>query len=323
VDGGLALVDQALVAEADAAFRHADRGHMLRRLERWADAEDAFRRAVQADPAYAPGHYGLGLILAARGQEAAGAACRARALAMLPQTEEAMAGLDALPLNPRFRSYAYVEDCRANGREARVVLGGHWGQNRGWLILGREEQDITKPLMFEDESIDVLFTEQVIDHIPVTAAAAFFKEARRVLKPGGTLRTVCPMLERILEPVASGDSDSERRRLEFLCGRYSQEMAPLDGAGPDARAAHAGLFRMNELFREPGRQFVWSARLMSDLLTQAGFPKVAAFHPGEGHRREICIERNPGLLPYVLNADPDFRRSVEFDRESLAVEAVK
>ena len=44
-----------------------------------------------------------------------------------------------------------------------------------------------------------MFTEHVIEHVSFTDVIHFFNESKRILKNGGVLRIVCPMIEKIIE----------------------------------------------------------------------------------------------------------------------------
>jgi predicted SAM-dependent methyltransferase len=74
-----------------------------------------------------------------------------------------------------------------------LIFGGHWKQHEdGWEILTEKDQDITAPLKFNDNSVNAIFTEHVIEHVNLCQGIFFLKEAFRILKPGGILRTVAP-----------------------------------------------------------------------------------------------------------------------------------
>ena len=60
------------------------------------------------------------------------------------------------------------------------------------------EVDLRKPLPWEDQSVHFLFAEHVVEHLTPTEAWFFFKECRRVLKAGGTLRVVVPSIVRVV-----------------------------------------------------------------------------------------------------------------------------
>jgi predicted SAM-dependent methyltransferase len=60
------------------------------------------------------------------------------------------------------------------------------------------EVDITKPLPYDDNSVDFIFSEHVIEHVIPADAYRFFKECLRVLKPFGVMRVAFPDLFRIL-----------------------------------------------------------------------------------------------------------------------------
>lgn len=51
---------------------------------------------------------------------------------------------------------------------------------------------------FPDESFDVVYHSQVLEHIPKEEASGFIKECFRVLKPNGIIRVVVPDLENIV-----------------------------------------------------------------------------------------------------------------------------
>lgn len=54
--------------------------------------------------------------------------------------------------------------------------------------------DVTRPLPLPDNSIDAIFSEEVIEHVPLPDGRAMLKECHRVLKPGGRLRLSTPDL---------------------------------------------------------------------------------------------------------------------------------
>ena len=60
------------------------------------------------------------------------------------------------------------------------------------------ENYLTQPSL-NDNTVDVVFTEHVIEHVSFTDGIYFFNESKRILKNGGVLRIVCPMIEKIIE----------------------------------------------------------------------------------------------------------------------------
>jgi predicted SAM-dependent methyltransferase len=52
--------------------------------------------------------------------------------------------------------------------------------------------NILKPLPFDDDSVDAIFHEHVIEHVPGLAGYQFLRECHRVLRAGGIMRIVAP-----------------------------------------------------------------------------------------------------------------------------------
>jgi predicted SAM-dependent methyltransferase len=57
--------------------------------------------------------------------------------------------------------------------------------------------NLIKGIPFEANTFEIVYHSQVLEHIPKENAPFFIAECFRVLKPGGTLRVVCPDLEGI------------------------------------------------------------------------------------------------------------------------------
>jgi len=79
-------------------------------------------------------------------------------------------------------------------------LGGGANTFDRWLTADMNPQadvfvDVTKQLMFPDACVDVVYLEEVIEHIAPAEGATLMKEIHRILKPGGALRLTTPCLD--------------------------------------------------------------------------------------------------------------------------------
>ena len=61
-----------------------------------------------------------------------------------------------------------------------------------------KEYNLIKGFPYKENSFDVVYHSQVLEHIPKENAADFLKECYRVLNSGGTMRVVVPNLENII-----------------------------------------------------------------------------------------------------------------------------
>lgn len=142
--------------------------------------------------------------------------------------------------------------------------------------------DITVRLPFADDSAQFIFAEHVVEHVTYDHALGFFRECRRVLRPGGVIRIAVPSIERIWR-------EADDAYVRFV---HSNGWAPT----PDKRGAILAILNCH------GHKAPWTASLLEVSLYLAGFDDVKARDPGlsdhpelrgvEGHGKVISDKFN-------------------------------
>ncbi len=66
--------------------------------------------------------------------------------------------------------------------------------------------DATRPWPLESGAVEFLFSDNVIEHLPLAASRKMLSESHRCLRPGGTIRIVTPDMRAHVEMYLSGNS---------------------------------------------------------------------------------------------------------------------
>lgn len=203
----------------------------------------------------------------------------------------------------------------------KIILGGHYEvAPEGWVALTEQEQDMTKRLMWDDNTVDCLYSEHCVEHLPFEGAISYFKEALRILKPDGILRTVCPFIDKMIkfknDEIGRHYADVQTKHY------YPNEDAALKELGLRGIREDPMAFMFDSLFKGHNHKFVWTSSLMRKVLVCVGFSQVDILEPGNSNfDKSNCLERIiRGVNPeYVL----DKFGITNYDPESLVVEAKK
>ncbi|MFN3076146.1 MAG: methyltransferase domain-containing protein [Alphaproteobacteria bacterium] len=213
---------------------------------------------------------------------------------------------------------------RANATlPVRVIFGGHWSDNPGWLDLTQMDQNICLDLIFPTASVDVSFNEHVLEHVDFRDGVHFLKESFRILKPGGVLRIVCPMLERLERSHLEDVGENVTYLDQCLAPAFSEDMAAvpdLAGLRTDPDFFRMWLFAM--AFYRSEHKMIWSARVLKRILETIGFRDVAIREIGDGVDPEFCIERRRRGLYHGFDWRED-REGPAYNADTMVVEAVK
>lgn len=143
--------------------------------------------------------------------------------------------------------------------QTRLHLGCGRNVVPGWANVDAEggagviAWDLRRPLPAADASFDYVFSEHFIEHVTRDEALRLLRECRRVLKPGGVLRTTTPDLRKLVAEYLSGRLD-EWRDVAWL---------------PESPCR-----LLNEGMRLWGHQFVYDEPELRALLAEAGFADV-------------------------------------------------
>lgn len=123
-----------------------------------------------------------------------------------------------------------------------------------------------------DESVDFIYSSHWLEHLFRDDAERLLREAHRVLKPGGCIRTCIPDLEHAVSQYLQGNKE---HALEyFFCTSKKGEL---------------------------GRhQYLYDSEMISDLLLKAGFGRVLRCEYRQGHTPDIeVLDNRPEETLYV------------------------
>jgi predicted SAM-dependent methyltransferase len=132
----------------------------------------------------------------------------------------------------------------------------------GWINVDSEYEkadlihDLRKPLPYEDNSVDYIYSEHFIEHLSIQEGLKVLSDFHRVLKKGGILRIATPNLDYVMF------------RYFFFWKKQAWIMKyNFDGIQTKAEM-------INICFREWGHQYLYNREELERRLRQTGFKKI-------------------------------------------------
>jgi predicted SAM-dependent methyltransferase len=252
-------------------------------------------------------------------------------LAMGGRLKTAIRGSNDLSsvVTPAYRSWQAVQmiairEYRTRMKDPRVIrdylnshsvrklqIGAGPNEPSGWLNTdiapsGTEVfLDATERFPFPDGSFQCIFSEHMIEHVPLEAGLAMLKECYRVLAPGGKVRTVTPNLEKYVQLLNGGGDPETQRFIEAKLRLHEWPVTPLPAA-----------YIFHREMRDWGHQFIYDPVTLRRCLELAGFTKIKEYRSGE---------TTDPMFQEVESRTRNSRWEYRFvnDWESMAYEAVR
>jgi len=133
--------------------------------------------------------------------------------------------------------------------------------------------DITvKKFPFPDASLEGIYTEHCLEHIPYEKCFENLKEFYRLLKPGGTVRIIVPDAEIYFDAYQARKTDKSVR-------------LPYD------QKEETPAISINRIFRANGHLFIYDFETFEMNLRKVGFKNITKESLGKGRDPRLLIDR--------------------------------
>lgn len=140
--------------------------------------------------------------------------------------------------------------------------------------------DATMPLPYASGSIEFVYSEHFLEHLPHEAALAHLADCFRVLKPGGSIRVSCPDLMALVRAYLNKDTE-HYKKVAWLPKTPCQ--------------------MMNEGMRLWEHQFLYDQQELTQSFHRAGFTAITAAPYRVSRWPALCaLESRPDLGDLIL-----------------------
>jgi predicted SAM-dependent methyltransferase len=179
-----------------------------------------------------------------------------------------------------------------NHATRKLQIGAGPSQSEEWLttdLLAKLRRktvylDATKPFPFPDASLDYVFSEHMIEHIPFLDACHMLRECHRVLKPGGGIRLATPDLAQLLALHVEAPNIEQSAYIAWTITNFLPKQTPV-------RSIHV----LNNQFRNYGHQFLFDEPCLREVLSNAGFVSIQRFAVGHSNDTNLCNLEKHGI----------------------------
>ena len=176
----------------------------------------------------------------------------------------------------RLRSPHIIADYVRNNTVRKLQIGAGEFSIPGWLntdIEPREGQaylDATEHFPLPDSSFQLVFSEQLIEHLSNEQGLRMMKESFRILAHGGKVRVATPNLQKLVDLLRN---DKTPEQIAYI-------HAKMDWHHWDMTSDPANVIVNLEMY-EFGHHFLYSPKMLRSTLEAAGFTQIQEYESGE------------------------------------------
>jgi predicted SAM-dependent methyltransferase len=136
--------------------------------------------------------------------------------------------------------------------------------------------DVRRPLPFPSRTVDLIYTEHLLEHLARSDTDRLLAECQRVLRPSGRIRIGVPDAGLYLRAYIDRNDDF------FELARH------LGGATEPLRTP---IEVINQMFRMGGaHKYAWDLETLTLALRESGFRDICQHRPGEASSPILCLD---------------------------------
>ncbi|MBK4149912.1 methyltransferase domain-containing protein [Corynebacterium macginleyi] len=177
----------------------------------------------------------------------------------------------SLTLEARKKAQQHIEAYLRNEPRPRLHLGVGPIILPGWINsdvspLHRDiiTIDATEPLPFPENSLEAVFCEHLIEHLPFTAGQTMIAEVFRVLRPGSIFRLSTPDLQRLRELLVNDRDEVPEKYVRVINSTFGEDLCGRDPA-----------FTLNSSFCDYGHIFLYTREVLQRAFETEGFNSLS------------------------------------------------
>lgn len=149
-----------------------------------------------------------------------------------------------------------------------------------WTVVNLQKRDgvdnlnlTNLPTPYSDNQFDGIYSEHFIEHMHKYQGINFFKEAKRILKPFGTIRTVWPPYEFVEKLVSNEELTADEK--EFVEHYHAFYVVKHKFAAPgNSHRSKREQCALGLLHQHGEHLYIWGIQEMVDTLKEIGFKSV-------------------------------------------------
>jgi len=157
------------------------------------------------------------------------------------------------------------------------------------------------PTRYQDNSFDGIYNEHFIEHLYKYQGINFFKECMRILKPGGTVRTVWPPYEFVEKLTSDAELTIDEHQFVASYHQFYVVQHNFAGKGHTHRSLREQC-AIGLLYQEGQHLYVWPENEMKETLTDLGFKKVKSYEYMQSGVMEFKNIDTPGMIRKLHSA---------------------
>ena len=172
-------------------------------------------------------------------------------------------------------------------------LATHGGVDRvDWSFL---------PTKYADNTFDGIYSEHFIEHLYKYQGINYFKECMRILKPGGTVRTVWPPYEFVEKLTSEEELTKDEEHFVAAYHQFYVVQHKFAGKGHAKRSLREQC-AIGLLHQQGQHLYVWPEKEMKEMLVDLGFKKVQSFEYMKSGVMEFNNIDTPGMIRKLHSA---------------------